>query len=104
MSDIYINKNNIFLKRVEFHYNTAILESLGWDDEAFNELLEFVNDWINKEELNQPLEKLLSEVELKWSSDTREILEDMFNTEKTYLNINSNRSSDVENWFKILSS
>ena len=97
MSDFYINKNNSFLKRIEFHYNTALLESLGWDSEAFNELLLFVDEWINKSGSNQSLEKLFSEVELKWSLDTREILENMFNSEKTYLNIDSRRSDNVEN-------
>lgn len=97
MSDFYINKNNSFLKRIEFHYNTALLESLGWDSEAFNELLLFVDEWINKSGSNQSLEKLFSEVELKWSPDTREILENMFNSEKTYLNIDSRRSGNVEN-------
>jgi hypothetical protein len=97
MSDFYINKNNSFLKRIEFHYNTALLESLSWDSEAFNELLLFVDEWINKSGSNQSLEKLFSEVELKWSPDTREILENMFNSEKTYLNIDSRRSGNVEN-------
>ena len=97
MSDFYINKNNSFLKRIEFHYNTALLESLSWDSEAFNELLLFVDEWINKSGSNQSLEKLFSEVELKWSLDTREILENMFNSEKTYLNIDSRRSDNVEN-------
>jgi len=97
MSDFYINKNNSFLKRIEFHYNTALLESLSWDSEAFNELLLFVDEWINKSGSNQSLEKLFSEVELKWSPDTREILENMFNSEKTYLNIDSRRSDNVEN-------
>ena len=85
MSDFYINKNNSFLKRIEFHYNTALLESLSWDSEAFNELLLFVDEWINKSGSNQSLEKLFSEVELKWSPDTREILENMFNSEKTFI-------------------
>ena len=103
MSDLYINKNNSFLKRIEFHYSTALLEALDWDSEAFDELLLFVNESINKLESNQPLQKLLSEVELKWSSDVKEILENMFKAEKTYLNIDSSRNKDVENWFKILS-
>ncbi len=97
MSDLYINKNNCFLKRIEFHYSTALLESLGWDDKAFDELLSFINESINQTDSNQSLEKLLSEVEVKWSSDVKEILENMFNAEKTYLNIDSSRNEDVEN-------
>lgn len=97
MSDFYINKNNSFLKRIEFHYKTALLESLGWDDESLDNLLSFINESINKSESNQSLEKLLSEVELKWSSDTKDVLENMFNTEKLYLNIDSSRNEDVEN-------
>ena len=95
MSDLLINKSNLFLKRVEFHYNTELLEALNWDDESLDELLTFVNEMIKNK--NPSLDDLLNQIESKWTFEVRTILENLFKAERSYLNLDTLRSDDVEN-------
>lgn len=97
MTDLYINKNNSFLKRLEFHYSTELLEALGWDEESLAELINFVNEALSNESKTLTLEELLLQVESKWSSEVSVILENLFKVEKSYLNIHISRDEDVIN-------
>ncbi len=82
-----------------FHHQTALLESVGWDEEELSKLINHVIEYLNNPNKKQITEDditiLLLSVEDNWGPDSKEVLKSIFNIETFYLNLNIQRSQDV---------
>ena len=82
-----------------FHHQTALLESVGWDEEQLSKLVNHVIDYLNNPNRTQMTKDditiLLLSVEDMWGPDSKEVLKSIFNIETFYLNLNIQRSQDV---------
>lgn len=82
-----------------FHHQTALLESVGWDEEQFSKLVKYVIEYLNNPNRTQTTKDdiiiLLLNVEDNWGIDAKEVLKSIFNIETFYLNLNTQRSQDV---------
>jgi len=82
-----------------YHHQTALLESVGWDEEQFSKLVNHVMDYLNNPNRTQVTKDditiLLLNVEDMWGPDSKEVLKSIFNIETFYLNLNIQRSQDV---------
>ena len=83
-----------------FHHQTALLESVGWDEEELNSLMNFVQEELarvleNKEISTKDADLILQSVSDRWGYESKEILKSIFRLETFYLNLNTQRSQDV---------
>jgi len=82
-----------------FHHQTALLESVGWDEEELSKLINHVIEYLNnpnkKQITKDDITILLLSVEDNWGSGSKEVLKSIFNIETFYLNLNIQRSQDV---------
>jgi len=83
-----------------FHQTTALLESVGWDEEALKKLVRHVSEYIShissKEAISQDdITILFLNVEDNWGVDAKETLKSIFNIETFYLNLNNQGNKDV---------
>jgi hypothetical protein len=83
------------------HHQTALLESVGWNEKEFTELVKHVTNYLNHKAQNSKdikyndITLLLESVHNFWGPDSKEVLESIFNIENFYLNLNVQRSKDV---------
>jgi hypothetical protein len=74
-----------------FHYNTALLEALDWDEDKLKELTSHVSVYLEKAH-GEDLVTFLNNVELTWGSEVKKILIEIFNLEAFALNINNSEN------------
>jgi hypothetical protein len=74
-----------------FHFNTALLEALDWDEDQLKELTSHVSEYLEKAS-DKNLVVLLNNVELTWGSEVKKILIEIFNLEAFALNINNSEN------------
>jgi hypothetical protein len=74
-----------------FHYNTALLEALDWDEDKLKELTSHVSVYLEKAR-GEDLVTFLNNVELTWGSEVKKILIEIFNLEAFALNINNSEN------------
>jgi hypothetical protein len=77
-----------------FHYNTALLEALDWDEAQLEQLTSHISEYLEKAN-DKDLIVLLNNVELTWGTEVKKILLEIFNIEAFALNLNASRSDDV---------
>jgi hypothetical protein len=77
-----------------FHYNTALLEALDWDEDKLEQLTSHVSEYLEKAPAKD-LVLLLNNVELTWGLEVKKILIEIFNIQAFALNLNASRSDDV---------
>ena len=77
-----------------FHYNTALLEALNWDEDQLEQLTSHVSEYLEKAS-DKDLVVLLNNVELTWGAEVKKILTEIFNLEAFNLNLHNERSNDV---------
>lgn len=77
-----------------FHYNTALLEALDWDEDKLEQLISHISEYLEKAR-DKDLVVLLHNVELSWGSEVKKILIEIFNIQAFALNLNASRSDDV---------
>ena len=77
-----------------FHYNTALLEALDWDEDKLEQLTSHVSEYLEKAPAKD-LDLLLNNVELTWGLEVKKILIEIFNIQAFALNLNASRSDDV---------
>tara|TARA_Y100000114_G_C11762526_1_gene330740 strand:- start:5584 stop:5841 length:258 start_codon:yes stop_codon:yes gene_type:complete len=77
-----------------FHYNTALLEALDWDEDNLEQLTSHVSEYLEKAPAKD-LDLLLNNVELTWGLEVKKILIEIFNIQAFALNLNASRSDDV---------
>ena len=77
-----------------FHYNTALLEALDWDEDELEQLALHVSEYLEKGP-DKDLALLLNNVELTWGLEVKKILIEIFNIQAFALNLNASRSDDV---------
>jgi hypothetical protein len=58
-------------------HETALLESLDWDDEKLAELFEYLDSAMNAKVIKHP-NNIINEVETMFSNDTAEIIKKIF--------------------------
>lgn len=83
-----------------YHHHTALLESVGWDEEALEEFVKHVTDYLKHASSKETISQddwtiLLSNVEDNWGAPAKDVLKSIFNLEYTYLNLATQRSQDV---------
>jgi len=79
--------NNI----IGLNYHTELLESLNWDEEEVENLVNFVTNFLDSK-TNPRIEdiaNLLEVIEEKWSLSQRKIIEKILQMEYLYLNLNT---------------
>lgn len=79
--------NNI----IGLNYHTELLESLNWDEEEVENLVNFVTNFLDSK-TNPRIEdiaNLLEIIEEKWSLSQRKIIEKILQMEYLYLNLNT---------------
>ena len=74
-----------------FHYSTALLEALDWDEEKLKQLTSHVSEYLEKAR-NKDLVVLLNNIELTWGPEVKKILMEIFNLEAFALNINNSEN------------
>ena len=74
-----------------FHYNTALLEALDWDEDKLKELTSHISVYLEKAR-SKDLVTFLNNVELTWGSEVKKILIEIFNLEAFALNINNSEN------------
>lgn len=77
-----------------FHYNTALLEALNWDEDQLERLTLHVSEYLEKAPVKD-LTLLLNNVELTWGIEVKKILIEIFNIQTFALSLNASRSDDV---------
>lgn len=77
-----------------FHYNTALLEALDWDEDQLEQLISHISEYLEKAR-DKDLVVLLNNVELTWGLEVKKILIEIFNIQAFALNLNASRSDDV---------
>lgn len=84
-----------------FHFQTELLESVDWDDEELEKLINFINEFItDRVEGGIPSSKddidiLINNVSNKWGQETGKVLRSIFNFEKLYLNLENSENEIV---------
>tara|TARA_R110002020_G_scaffold422740_1_gene631862 strand:- start:140 stop:397 length:258 start_codon:yes stop_codon:yes gene_type:complete len=77
-----------------FHYNTALLEALDWDEDQLEQLISHISEYLEKAR-DKDLVVLLNNVELTWGLEVKKILIEILNIQAFALNLNASRSDDV---------
>ncbi len=77
-----------------FHYNTALLEALDWDEDQLEQLISHMSEYLEKAR-DKDLVVLLNNVELTWGLEVKKILIEILNIQAFALNLNASRSDDV---------
>lgn len=95
-----IDEKNKFLVAVGLHHRTALLESVGWDEDKLDELTKFVSSFLNEklEENNlssDNIANLLNAIESTWGYSARLSIKGLINFEAFNLNLPNTRSEDV---------
>jgi len=78
----------------DFHYSTALLEALDWDEDKLEQLTLHVSEYLEKAP-DKDLALLLNNVELTWGLEVKKILIEIFNIQAFALNLNASRRDDV---------
>ena len=63
---------------LDIRYQTQILESLGWDEQLFTQLFEYLNNEFRNFNLKHPA-VILNVIELNFGKATSDIFVDLFN-------------------------
>ena len=95
-----IDNNSKLLNTIGLHYYTSLLEAVEWDEEALDELIRFVSEFLTKRIEEDSLKTtditdLLSQVESTWGSSAKEGVKGLINFEAFNLNLSNIRSEDV---------
>lgn len=95
-----VDDTNKLLNTVGLHYYTSLLEALGWDEEALNDVIKFTSDFLackmEEQTLNvNDIQNLLEHVETTWGTSAKESVEGLINFEAFNLNLLNARSEDV---------
>mgnify|MGYP003137625141 CR=1 FL=1 len=99
------NYSNMSAKGIGFdliglHYQTALLESVAWNEEARDEMVEYITDYLSAKQIKKDvtpddIKILLLNVEDTWGSPAKEVLKSIFNVETFYLNLNTQGNQDA---------
>ena len=90
-----VSDKYLFSKLAGFHYNTALLEALDWDESQFKELTSHVSEYLEKA-CDKDLAVLLNNVELTWGVAAKKVLQSIFNYESFSMNLKP-RDNNYEN-------
>jgi hypothetical protein len=96
-----MKKSDLLIQLYGIHQSTALLESLNWDQKAFDEISIYVASRLAKPSIVNStfdvslISKIVVEVKEKWGAPASKIIEQMFNTEALKLNLLNSRSNDV---------
>lgn len=79
------------------HYQTALLEAVGWDESLRDELVKYVTEYLNAQEEAHidDITILLLNVEDSWGFQAKEVLKSIFSIEAVCFNLNTQGSQDV---------
>ena len=70
--------NNIQLQDIlDIRYQTQVLESLGWDEQLFTQLFEYLNDEFNNFNLKHPAE-IIKVIESNFGKAASEVFIEIF--------------------------
>ena len=96
-----MKKSDLILKLYGIHQSTALLESLDWNQKAFDDISIYVTSRLSEALTDKSIlditliSKIVFEVKEKWGVPASKIIEQMFNTEALKLNLLNSRSDDV---------
>lgn len=84
---------------MNLHYQTALLESVGWDDQKLSDLLSFMDSFF-AEKSSQKIQKgdidvFFSQIEENWGMSAKQVVNSIFSTESFYLNLHTTGVEDV---------
>tara|TARA_R110001592_G_scaffold16502_1_gene70103 strand:+ start:194 stop:469 length:276 start_codon:yes stop_codon:yes gene_type:complete len=84
-------------KILGIHYNIVLLESLGWNEEELEVLVNYVINFLDKIESPniENIKSLLSSVEDRWGKAQREVIEKIITMESFYLNLGARINNNV---------
>jgi len=77
---------------MDINNQTELLESVGWDDEEFDRLINFLNEAISK---NTSPKDILDSIEINFGKTSSDVLMKMF--EQTIFSNNLHLTSNEEN-------
>ena len=73
--------NNMQLKDIwDIRYQTQVLESLGWDEQLFNQLFEYLNDEFSNFNLKHPAE-ILKVIESNFGKGAADVFKEIFSNQ-----------------------
>ena len=96
-----MKKSDLLIRLHGLHQSTALLESLDWDQKAFDDISIYVTNRLNEALADMStldislITKIFFEVKEKWGVSASKIIEQMFNIEALKLNLLNSRSDDV---------
>ena len=65
---------------LDIRYQTQILESLGWDEQLFTQLFEYLNNEFSNFNLKHPIE-ILKVIEENFGKATSDVLKELFSNQ-----------------------
>ena len=69
---------------INIHYQTQLLESLGWDEQLLDQLLTYLDTEFSNFNLKPP-SGIISEVEIHFGKATSEVLAEIFKSQMMFL-------------------